>query len=86
MLISAISRMISLPVVHRRVRHPGERPPVEQRVIADSAEDADRPLECANEIRGYVGSQRHGISRHFAVIWMPMAVTTTLTTNSAMNA
>ena len=29
--------------VHRRVRHPGQRPQIEQHVVADAAQHVDRP-------------------------------------------
>ena len=59
MEISAISRMISRTEMNGRVRHPAQRPHVEQHVVADAAQDVGRPLELPGQPRIRRPQNRH---------------------------
>ena len=72
-----------LAEVHSGVRDACQRPRVEQDMVTDLGEEVDWPSGFPEQPRIY-RLYRH--RRYPVVIRMPMAVTSTLITNSAMNA
>ena len=90
MEISAISRMISRRKCTAACGTPASALHIEQHVVADAAQHvAIGRLNCRVS-RGYVDRRivmvPIDVPGYFVVIRMPMAVTTTLITNNAMNA